>query len=78
MGNYRDYVSKRECLIAALIWSVPPALQAIFFLIYGRTIQGSGAVLAALLLLLQLAAAAFHWYRYLAYDTKHPNDPTMK
>ena len=65
MGNYRDYVSKRECLIAALIWSVTPALQAIFFLIYGRTIQGSGAVLAALLLLLQLAAAAFHWYRYL-------------
>ena len=51
MGNYRDYVSKRGCLIAALIWSVTPALQAIFFLIYGRTIQGSVAVLAALSLL---------------------------
>ena len=34
MGNYREYVSKRECLVNALLWSVIPALQIIFFFIY--------------------------------------------
>ena len=31
MGNYRNAVSKTECLINALVWSVTPALQIIFF-----------------------------------------------
>ena len=70
MGNYRDYISKRECLFTALIWSVIPALQIVFFLLYGHAIRGGGAVCAALLLLLQLSGAALHWRRYLAYDKK--------
>ena len=70
MGNYRNMISKTECLINAIVWSVIPALQIIFFLIYGPAIGTSGMVYCVLLLLLQLAAAAFHWYRYLAYDKK--------
>ena len=31
MGNYRDQVSRRECLAAALIWSAIPALSVGFF-----------------------------------------------
>ena len=70
MGNYRNMISKMECLITALVWSVIPALQIIFFLIYGRTIGTSGVVYCVLLLLLQLSAAVFHWYRYMTYDKK--------
>ena len=70
MGNYRDSISKTECLINAIIWSVIPGLQIIFFLNYGHTIESSGVIFYTLLLLSQLAAAAFHWYRYLAYDKK--------
>ena len=70
MGNYRNMISKTECLITALVWSVTPALQIIFFLIYGRTIETSGVVFYVLLLLFQLSDAAFHWYRYMAYDKK--------
>lgn len=70
MGNYREYVSKRECLINALLWSVIPALQIIFFFIYGRRLGPSGGIYFVMLLLLQLAAAVFHWCRYLAYDKK--------
>ena len=69
MGNYRDFMSRRKCLVNALLWSSIPALQIVFFLKYGRTIESSG-VIYALLLLVQLAIAAFHWYRYLAYHKK--------
>ena len=70
MGDYRNFMSRAECLVNALIWSLIPALQIIFLLIYGPALETSSMVFAGLLLLLQLSAAAFHWYRYLAYDKK--------
>ena len=27
MANYREFISKRECLVNAVLWSVIPALQ---------------------------------------------------
>lgn len=36
MANYREFISKRECLVNAVLWSVIPALQIgllLFFLI---------------------------------------------
>ena len=68
MGNYRDQVSRRECLAAALIWSAIPALSIGFFLLYAPDLPPGGWGYSALLLLLQLLAAAVHWRRWLAYD----------
>ena len=70
MGNYRDFMSRTECLINALVWSLIPALQIIFFFFYRPTIEAGSIFFFVLLLLLQLSACAFHWYRYLAYDKK--------
>ena len=70
MGNYRDFMSRTECLLNALVWSLIPVLQIIFLLIYGPALETSSMAFAGLLLLMELAAGAFHWYRYLVYNKK--------
>lgn len=68
MRNYRDFRSRTECLINALLWTLTSALQLIFFLVYTPAMGGDSMALVGLLLLLQLSSAVFHWHRYLTYD----------
>ena len=68
MGNYRDVMSRRGCFATALAWTAIPALSAGFILLYTPDLPPSGRGYSALLLLLQLLAAAVHWRRWLAYD----------
>lgn len=70
MGNYRDVMSRRGCLATALAWTAIPALSAGFILLYTPDLPPSGRGYSAMLLLLQLLAAAVHWRRWLAYDKK--------
>ena len=70
MGNYRDVMSRRGCFATALAWTAIPALSAGFILLYTPDLPPSGRGYSALLLLLQLLAAAVHWRRWLAYDKK--------
>lgn len=70
MKRYREFMSRGECLINALIWSVIPALQILFYALYGRTLPQESRMFFLLLLFLQLLGAALHWYRYLAYNKK--------
>lgn len=70
MKRYREFMSRGECLLNALLSCVVPALQALIFALYWVEMPPSGQVLMVLLLLLELGACAFHWYRYLAYDKK--------
>lgn len=70
MKRYREFMSRGECLFNALLSCVVPALQSLIFALYWVEMPPSGQVLMVLLLLLELGACAFHWYRYLAYDKK--------
>lgn len=70
MGNYRDVMSRRGCFATALAWTAIPALSAGFILLYTPDLPPSGRGYSAMLLLLQLLAAAVHWRRWLAYDKK--------
>ena len=70
MGNYRDVMSRRGCFATALAWTAIPALSAGFILLYTPDMPTSGRGYSAMLLLLQLLAAAVRWRRWLAYDKK--------
>ena len=70
MGNYRDVMSRRGCFATALAWTAIPALSAGFILLDTPDRPPSGRGYSAMLLLLQLLAAAVHWRRWLAYDKK--------
>ena len=70
MKRYREFMSRGECLLNALIWSVIPGLQILFYVRYGGALSQDSWIYVLLLLFLQLFAAAFHWYRYLAYNKK--------
>ena len=70
MGNYRDVMSRRGCFATAPAWTAIPALSAGFILLYTPDLPPSGRGYSAMLLLLQLLAAAVHWRRWLAYDKK--------
>ena len=37
MANYREFISKRECLVNAVLWSVIPALQIGLLLFFPDT-----------------------------------------
>ena len=71
MENFRKFMTKGECLFSALLQTFTLALQfSLFFLI---TYPQARKILV-LSTLLQLAAFAFHWYRYLAYDKKQQEE----
>lgn len=70
MKRYREFMSRGECLLNALIWSIIPGLQILFYVRYGGALPQDSRIYFLILLLLQLLGAALHWYRYLAYDKK--------
>jgi len=69
MSNYRKWMSKGECLFSALLWTVTAVLYLILFFL---AIREKYIWCGALLLVIELGACAFHWYRYLAYDKVKP------
>ena len=74
MKEYRNRISRGECLAAALLWTLVLVIQLGFFLAAGRSLDGVSMGLAVALVLLQVLCCALQWYRYLAYDRKKSND----
>ena len=74
MANYREIISKRECLVNAVLWSVIPALQIGLLLFFPDRLSGNMFWWYVALLLLQSLSCAFHWRRWLAYDKSPRND----
>ena len=74
MANYREFISKRECLVNAVLWSVIPALQIGLLLFSPDRLSGNMFWWYVALLLLQSLSCAFHWRRWLAYDKSPRND----
>ena len=68
MGNYRELISKRECLVNAVLWSVIPALQIGLLLFFPDRLSGNMFWWYVALLLLQSLSCAVHGRRWLAYD----------
>ena len=68
------FITRGECLITALLQTLILALQFGAFLFAFSKLNWQNWGLFALLILLQLAAFAFHWYRYLAYDKKQQEE----
>lgn len=70
MGKYREFMTKGECLVNALLQTLILMLQFGLLLFASPALSLGSRGLFALLILLQLASCAFHWYRCLAYDKK--------
>ena len=64
MWDYRETMSKRECLFNAIIWSILPLLWLVIALLWWEDGQWYGFALAAM----NVLACVFHWRRYLRYD----------
>lgn len=76
MGNYREFMTKGECLVSALLWTLNPiltlALTAYVLVFYVPIfLDWRDLWPLALLILLQLTSCAFHWHRYLAYNQEN-------
>ena len=66
MGNYRELISKRRCLVNAVIWTIVLALNLYNYIFRWGRLDGFTIFCAIVMTL----CAAVHWYRYLAYDKK--------
>ena len=64
MYDYRKHLSKRECLINAILWTI--ATVGWLAVSMWKLRDSFGWTLA--FMALQLAACTFHWRRYLRYD----------
>ena len=74
MANYRELISKRECLVNAVLWSVIPALQIGLLLFFPDRLSENMFWGYVVLLLLQSLSCALHWRRWLTYDKSPKND----
>lgn len=68
MKRYREFMSRGECLVNALLSCLVPLL--LFILLAWKDIPSYGRGLLAVLILLEVGGCAFHWYRYFAYNKK--------
>lgn len=70
MKRCREFMSRGECLLNALLSCIIPVLLILFCWLAWKDIPSPCQGLLILLLVLQLGSCAFRWYRYLAYDKK--------
>lgn len=70
MKNYREFMSRGECLFNAILSCLVPLILFLYIFLVWESVPSSGWGLIAVLMLLELGGCAFHWYRYFAYDKK--------
>ena len=70
MKRYREFMSRGECLINALLSGVILVLQMAVLWPLWADLDGLDRTLMVLLLLLELGSCAFHCCRYLTYNKK--------
>lgn len=70
MKRYREFMSRGECLLNALLSCIIPALLILFCWLAWKDIPSPCQGLLAVLILLEVGGCAFHWYRYFAYNKK--------
>jgi len=66
MLDYRENMSKRECLVHAIIWSVLPFLWLVTAVLQLEDGYWYGFIVVAI----HVLASVIHWCRYLRYDRK--------
>lgn len=66
MWDYRETMSKRECLITAMIWTIIPFLWLLPAVLWLKVGYWWGFALVGI----NALASVFHWRRYLRYDRK--------
>ena len=70
MKRYREFMSRGECLLNALLSCIIPVLLILFCWLTWGDIPSPCQGLLAVLILLEVGSCAFHWYRYFAYNKK--------
>ena len=70
MGNYRELISKRRCLVNALLWTFVLALNLYNYIFRWGGLDGFTTFCAIVMTL----CVVVHWYRYLAYDKKQQEE----
>ena len=73
----RERISKGECLCSAILWTVTAVLSvAVAFRLLSANglSDGKTVLLAAFLVMVNLASSGVHWYRWFSYDKKKSDD----